>query len=91
MSAVIEIGEGRTLMPYVRTEDGPIIGYIETHPNTQTGEPCSGSVWTDREASGEGGPLWTVVQADPLTLTPSIACRTCGNHGFVRDGRWVPV
>lgn len=37
------------------------------------------------------GPKWTVEQWDPLTLSPSIACRACGHHGFIRDGRWVPT
>lgn len=32
-----------------------------------------------------------VVTADPLTLTPSLLCDTCGLHGFIRDGRWVPA
>jgi hypothetical protein len=26
---------------------------------------------------------------DPLTVSPSILCRDCGTHGFVRDGKWV--
>lgn len=30
-----------------------------------------------------------IVQADPLTISPSILCGDCGTHGFVRDGRWV--
>lgn len=34
---------------------------------------------------------WNVVQREPLTLTPSILCRACQNHGFITDGRWVPA
>lgn len=30
-----------------------------------------------------------IVSAEPLTITPSILCRGCGTHGWVRDGRWV--
>lgn len=25
----------------------------------------------------------------PLTVSPSLACRTCPSHGWIRDGRWV--
>lgn len=31
----------------------------------------------------------TILQADPLTISPSILCPDCGTHGFIRDGRWV--
>lgn len=34
---------------------------------------------------------WTVQQADPLTVTPSILCGSCGCHGFITNGEWVPV
>jgi hypothetical protein len=34
---------------------------------------------------------WTVEQAQPLTLSPSILCRVCNLHGFIRDGKWVPA
>lgn len=36
-------------------------------------------------------PTWEVDREDPLTLSPSLACQTCGHHGFIRDGRWVPA
>ena len=32
---------------------------------------------------------WIVEQVEPLTVSPSILCRSCGEHGFWRDGRWV--
>jgi len=32
----------------------------------------------------------TIVQPDPLTVSPSILCTDCTVHGFVTDGRWVP-
>lgn len=34
---------------------------------------------------------WTVDQADPLSLSPSLLCTRCGTHGFIRSGRWVPA
>ena len=32
---------------------------------------------------------WDLIQLEPLTLSPSLLCRTCGDHGYIRDGRWV--
>lgn len=34
---------------------------------------------------------WDVLSVEPLTLAPSLRCRQCGHHGFIRDGRWVPA
>ncbi len=34
---------------------------------------------------------WAVESADPLTISPSILCGSCGTHGFWRAGRWVPA
>ena len=36
---------------------------------------------------------WTVENWDPehLTLSPSLLCMTCGDHGYIRDGAWVAV
>lgn len=33
----------------------------------------------------------TIVNADPLTILPSILCLDCGTHGFIQDGRWLPA
>lgn len=35
------------------------------------------------------GPFWEVQSWDPLTIHPSVACQTCGHHGWIREGRWV--
>lgn len=35
------------------------------------------------------GDQHTIVQRDPLTISPSILCPDCGTHGFIRNGRWV--
>lgn len=34
---------------------------------------------------------WEVISVEPLTLSPSLLCRACGSHGFIRDGKWVPA
>lgn len=65
---------------------------------TPDGNPCVGSVAFDTEeirAINEKimtrkQALWQVESWAPLTLSPSILC-SCGDHGYVRDGRWVPA
>jgi hypothetical protein len=34
---------------------------------------------------------WHMVSVDPLELSPSLLCTSCGAHGFFRGGRWEPV
>ena len=49
--------------------------------------PFKGRAWSN-EFNGKIEE-WDVVQDDPVTLSPSILCRACGDHGFVRNGKWV--
>jgi hypothetical protein len=37
----------------------------------------------------EARPTWDVVSWFPLELSPSLLCRGCDEHGWVRGGRWV--
>ena len=46
-----------------------------------TGEPCLGTIVFGPEG-------WTVERWQPLTISPSILC-SCGDHGFIREGKWV--
>lgn len=54
------------------------------------GELCEGCVTFDGEWARKlkDGPRWVVESWEPLTLSPSVLC-SCGDHGFVRQGRWV--
>ena len=68
------------------------VGAIIDHPKAD-GTTCSGSVLFDSPAVAQlfkGSPRWTVECLQPLTLSPSVAC-SCGDHGFVKDGKWVPA
>jgi hypothetical protein len=59
---------------------------------TPAGQPCSGYITLDVPAMAELWPTverWTVESWEPLTLSPSLECRVCGDHGFVKAGRWV--
>lgn len=33
---------------------------------------------------------WQVESWDPITLSPSLQCGACPQHGFLRNGRWEP-
>jgi hypothetical protein len=92
VSNVLEIGHNHTLRRIVNA-DGSLYGYVDEHLRPDNGEPCSGSVCVNP------GPddvtydraTWTLESDSPLTLSPSLLCTQCGDHGWVRDGRWVPA
>jgi hypothetical protein len=59
---------------------------------TPDGRPCSGHITLDVPAMAALWPTverWTVEAWEPLTLSPSLLCRSCGDHGFIRAGAWV--
>jgi hypothetical protein len=95
MPDVLEIGEGRTLR-FFDNDAGDIVGAFETHPRLMAngpypvGSPCEGAIHFDvPEAGIVRRPKWTVESWEPLTLSPSVLCRGCGNHGWVKQGKWV--
>jgi hypothetical protein len=59
------------------------------------GSPCESAATPDTEMARLAGmrdhQLWQLVSDDPLTLSPSLLCGRCGDHGFVREGVWVPA
>lgn len=91
----LDLDEGRFL-EFTR-HNGWIVGAIETHPSAKDGSPCEGSLFFDvpevRKTydSQSQNNRWTVESWDPLTLSPSLLCQACGNHGFIREGKWVPA
>jgi hypothetical protein len=69
-------------------------------------DPSTGQVsalWVSHvcsKHSGEGdasyiplrGPNpWTLEKLDPITISPSLLRTDCGDHGFIREGKWVPA
>lgn len=102
MTESIDLGSGHTLRFFAWAPDRDLnpqyegladverAGAIIDHP-APDGSTCSGAVTFDSptmRALYPEGPLWTVEQDEPLTLSPSVLC-SCGDHGFVRDGKWV--
>jgi hypothetical protein len=65
---------------------------LTIYHTSPSGAPCAGFVTLDGEVQRQVEPnrtnRWTVEFWVPLTLSPSVLC-SCGDHGFVRDGRWV--
>lgn len=88
---VSDIGHGVRIR--FTTLRGVTAGLIESHPRPDNGERCSGAITFDLVETIDLGsrPRWTVVSRDPLTLEPSLLCRACGHHGFIRNGQWVPA
>lgn len=66
------------------------VGIHEWH--LADGKRCGGFVTFDtpeaREVTTPQAPKWTVESWAPLTLSPSLLCRICGHHGFIRQDRW---
>lgn len=90
---VTDIGHGVTIR-WVRWRDHDPAGVIEEHDRPDGNGRCLGSVLFDVPGIREAFPgrdFWQVESLDPLTLSPSVACRACGHHGFIRAGRWVPA
>lgn len=54
------------------------------------GSPCEGMIYFDTPIAREHfiGPYWQVESWEPLTLSPSLLCH-CGDHGFIKAGKWV--
>ena len=92
MSNVIDVGHGHTLTR-LADADGSLYGFVDEHTSLKTGEPCSGSVCVNPGPDDVkyNRDVWTMESEEPLSLTPSLLCTTCGEHGFVRDGKWVPA
>lgn len=88
----IDLGDGHTLT-WSTYQDDPRAGASVDHLKPD-GTPCAGWIsieggaWAKSFAPGSIA-TWTLEQVDPPTLSPSLLCRACGDHGFVRAGRWV--
>ncbi len=84
MSERRDIGHGVSIEPHRLR--GKIDGVLYWHPCINGGLREG---WVPIRPKNPGG--WDVVSEDPLTLTPSLRCRACGHHGWIRAGAWVPA
>ena len=87
----LDLGDGHTLA-FVQYKDDLRAGANVYHYKPD-GSACAGWIpfadraWA-REFTEQPIATWQVVSEEPLTLTPSILCRTCGDHGFIENGKW---
>jgi len=83
----------RELNPHLaQYPDVPKWGLIMRHRKPDGGK-CMGGVTFDGEVQRALVPesaRWQVISLEPETLeiAPSLLCH-CGDHGFIRNGRWV--
>lgn len=81
----------RNLNPqYAHLPDKQKISALIYHKITKDGY-CPGQVFFDCQQAREvfpNHPRWKVESEDPLTLSPSILCKICGDHGFIKEGKW---
>lgn len=95
----LDLGNGHKLSWLGTRDDDRRVGAIIDHLKAD-GTWCAGGVQWDAEyykdfKRGDGSPLpmWTLESTadDHITISPSILCNLCGDHGFIRDGKWVPA
>ena len=84
----------RALNPqYDHLPDVQQYGALVEHQTTD-GRPCTCVITFDGPVQRELAPneaRWQVQTWEPLTLTPSLVCPLCGDHGFIRDSTWIPA
>lgn len=89
----IDLGDGHRLL-FSEYQGEKRVGGNVLHP--PVAGKCSGQGWIAfegtswaRQFTENSIATWRVEQAEPFTISPSILCRACGDHGFIREGRWV--
>lgn len=82
------IGTQDSSPPVITLGVGAFEGYVHFHHDCINGYGDAfrsrGSIPLLPHARG-----WTLVSADPLTVTPSVLCIACQTHGFITDGKWI--
>lgn len=84
----------RELNPqYEGIPDEPRYAMLIFHKDP-AGEKCAGMVTfagdVQRKVEPNRPNVWQVQSWEPLTISPSVLC-SCGDHGFVQSGLWVPA
>lgn len=93
MSEELDLGDGHKIV-FSEYQGEPRVGGNVMHPPVEG--KCSGNGWISFEgrawsrvfADSQGFQSWKVESDEPLTLSPSILCRACGDHGHIRNGKW---
>lgn len=96
-----DLGNGSSFV-WMAAPDGTAYGLIEHHPPSPEHAAkgslyCGGYIaWTAPDGDTVTTAKHQLVAGGPgdeqhLTISPSLLCRTCGNHGWIRDGAWQPA
>lgn len=102
-SEVLDLGDNHTLQfvgwapdrdlnpQYADLPDVEHYGAIVGHKKPDGSDCKSGISFASvvQQRIDPNGSKWTVESWEPLTLSPSLLCRACGDHGFIRAGKWV--
>lgn len=70
--------------------DDPRVGLIVTHDCPKHGPQYKTYIGLNPRLNTASA-CWTVESWEPLTLSPSLLSTCCGDHGFIRNGRWIPA
>jgi hypothetical protein len=93
VSNVLDLGHGH-IMRFAVDSRSEQRFFIDEHPQANGPGQCAGSgrlLAPGRARPDDGKAYWTIESEEPLTLSPSLLCTACGDHGWVRGGVWVPV
>ena len=91
MADELDLGDGHRIV-FAEYKGEPRVGADVVHPPVEG--KCSGHGWIAFQgrawAIGFQGAIqtWVVEKDEPLTLSPSILCKSCGDHGHIRNGKW---
>lgn len=84
LKAATDLGQRHFVMPGSNDDE-----YLWWH-DCNGDRPVGGWGWFGRGQDGrESG--HHIRSEDPLTVAGSLICTVCGDHGFIRDGKWVPA
>ncbi len=92
-----DLGDGHSFVWFYDSEG--LFGLIEHHPpgpDAPPGTPyCGGYIaWRSSSSRPPAFPKHQIIAGgegdeEHLTIAPSLACRTCESHGWIRGGKWV--
>ena len=102
MTEPVDIGHGHSIRFYGWHPDRELNPQFAGDPDVERaavevthskpdGSACVSAATFDTVPGVRPDRSWHVEQEEPLTLSPSLLCPVCGDHGFIRSGRWVPA
>jgi hypothetical protein len=72
-------------------DTGKRVGLHEWHWDAAKDRWCGGWLGFTNVEGHFPRSVHELVSEDPLTVSPSLLCGRCGNHGFIRNGHWEPA